>query len=135
MKGLYLLMFVILLFSCQEENKYVVEDALYQCLVDEFETRGVDFDLEVSKLEEVLLREKVLASSLGEDYIQLNYLINNYSKENSEKIKINTARFKKLSTYFQNRIPREVCLSGIDSNVVKKSRFYLICLSGTLPVI
>ena len=87
MKVLSLLICIVLLFSCQEENDYVVEDRLYQCLVEEFESRGIDFNSEIDKLEKSLLKQGVLASSSSKDYITLNSFLNNYSEENSKKFK------------------------------------------------
>ena len=44
---------------------------------------------------------------------------------------MNTTEFKLMSTYFQNRVPKNICLSEIDSNEINNSRFYLMMNSNS----
>ena len=128
MKIVYLLAILILFFSCKEENKYVVEDTLYQCIINEFNSRDIDFVVEINRLEKYLIEENSLELSLANDYLKLNKLLELRTNESLNKLRIETYKFNKLATFFQNRISKDFCLDGIDPIIIQHSRFYTLLL-------
>jgi len=129
MKIVYLITILLLFFSCKRKNHYVVEDRLCQCIIEEFSSRDINFDFEFNKLEKKLIKENILGSSVPKDYVKLNKLVELRTDESLSKIRFNTSKFNKLATFFQNRIPKDVCLAGVDSITVQQSRFYTVLMT------
>jgi len=122
MKAFYFLICIVLLFSCHEENDYVVEDILYQCLVDEFKVKGVDLETELLRFETFLIEPGVLESNTSASY----HLLFNKLSTGKVHIVIDLYEFKELNEFYNDKLSDSSigCVKGVDSVVIKKSHHY-----------
>lgn len=122
MKILKLVIFPLLIISVScSQNPYEVEDALYDCMVNEYTKHDVDLDVELEKFESYLIEEKIIENESGEEYALL------YSKMTGfppMKITIDHNYFDNLYVVELEELISENCLLSLDSSVIKKSKVF-----------
>lgn len=64
-----LLTFIPLLYSCQSQEKYLVEDAMMKCFTGQYEEYGIDVSKSIDSANSILIGHKVLPNISGKSFI------------------------------------------------------------------
>ena len=119
-----LLIFGLILFinGCAQ-NEYQVEDFLYNCLIDKFDSEDIDLKSEIIDFEKYLIDKKYLNGKSGQDYVDFFTLI---GKLNDIPSEIEPDRFERLSKIPISDYYSPSCidkLSLFDSTVLRNSKY------------
>ena len=117
----FFIILILISISCNR-NPYEIEDKLYQCMVDEFEKKGVDLEVEFEIFENYLIKKQMLESKSGKSYQLLFNRMTSLDEENY----IDYDRFDKLRILKPESLFSKTCLEGLDSNLIKTSKFYIL---------
>jgi hypothetical protein len=139
--GFSLLLSFILLYSCSEEPKVNVEDAIYACVIERSKDEGIDLEVLLDQFEAHLIKEKVLASSDGKSYVAVyEYAVEHSKLPSTSK---NYAQ-EQLWRFSKPDSPLNSCLSdttlfnprdGRDSKLLQLAEEYeSLYLSGNISV-
>ena len=119
-----LLIFGLILFvnGCAQ-NDYQVEDFLYNCLNDKFESENINLKSEILDFEKYLIDNKYLKDNSGQDYVDFFTQI---KKLNDIPAEIEPDRFERLSKIPMSEYYSASCidkLTQFDSTVIRNSKY------------
>lgn len=123
MKHKLLIFGLILFINGCAQNDYQIEDFLYNCLNDKFESENINLKSEILDFEKYLIDKKYLNGKSGQDYVDFFTLI---EKLNDIPAEIEPDRFERLSKIPISDYYSPSCidkLSQFDSTVLRNSKY------------